>query len=37
MKKLLEENETVKQIVIDAGRPPALNQSISRNFVWNSS
>jgi len=34
MKKLLEENETLKQIVNDTGRPPArVHQSISRKTL----
>jgi len=34
MKKLLEENETLTQIVNNAGHPPGwFHQSISRNFL----
>ena len=32
MKKLLEENETLTQIVNDTGRPHGFHQSISRTF-----
>ena len=37
MKKLLEENETLKQIVYDAGRPPKppghIHRSITDIFI----
>ena len=36
MRKLSEENKTLKQIVNDAGRPPArteFHQCVSRNFL----
>jgi len=33
MKRLLEENKTLTKIVNDAGGPPGVHQTISRNFL----